>query len=70
MSIWLRSPTVVRTRDGHEVVTYEFPWTCDRVEFPAPDQVVLHLRRYPHGERTVEVAVDAESGSTSELHND
>ena len=60
MSIWLRSPTVVRTRDGKRVATYDFPWSCDRVEFPQPDRVVLHLRRFPDGERTTEVEVDVE----------
>ena len=66
MSIWLRAPTVVRTRDGHEVVKFDIPWSCDRVEFPERDRVVLHLRRYPHGERSVEVAVDVETGTWTE----
>lgn len=61
MSLWLMPPTVIRTRDDHEVVTVESPWSCDEAAFPERDRVLLRLRRYPDGETAVGVVVDVEA---------
>ena len=56
MSIWVMSPTVLY--DGREIVSLPYPWSCEQVTFPAPDQVTMELRRYPNGSLVTPVAVD------------
>jgi hypothetical protein len=64
MSHWVLEPTVVRLRDGAEILSLEgTAWDAGGVmpTFPAPDRVELHLRHYPDGATMYDLVVDVEA---------
>ena len=63
MSLWVNTPTVVRTRDERVVVELPLSWDSSSLSFPAHNRVRMKLRRYPEGDRIVDVVVDVETES-------
>lgn len=61
MSIWLLQPIVVRTRDGHVVVSLDGWDAAAGVTFPERDRVALALRHYPDGVNVEHVVIDVET---------